>query len=52
MRNAIRVIELMQDATISDLKSTVNNMQGEKDFLPDLIYATEVEFEKIIDLLH
>ena len=52
LRNAIRVVKLMRDATISDLKSTVNSMQGEKDFLPDLIYATEVQFEKIISLLN
>ena len=52
LRNAIRVIELMRDATISDLRSTVNNMQGEKNFLPDLIYSTEVQFERIINLLN
>ena len=52
IRNAIRVIELMRDATISDLRSTVNNIQGEKDFLPDLIYSTELQFEKIINLLN
>ena len=42
----------MRDATISDLKSTVNNLQGEKAFLPDLIYKTEVQFERIINLLN
>ena len=52
LRNAIRVIELMRDATISDLRSTVKNMRGEKDFLPDLIYETELQFEKIINLLN
>ena len=52
LRNAIRVIELMRDATISDLKSTVNNMQGEKCFLPDLIFETEFQFERIINLLN
>tara|TARA_B100000900_G_scaffold392893_1_gene388829 strand:- start:133 stop:645 length:513 start_codon:yes stop_codon:yes gene_type:complete len=52
LRNAIRVVKLMRDATISDLRSTVNSMQGEKDFLPDLIFATEVQFEKIISLLN
>ena len=52
LRNAIRVIELMRDATISDLRSTVNNIQGEKNFLPDLIYSTEVQFERIINLLN
>ena len=52
LRNAKRVIELMRDATISDLRSTVNKMQGEKGFLPDLIYDTEFQFERIINLLN
>ena len=51
LKNAIRVVELMRDATISDLKSTVNAMIGEKGFLPDLISNTEFQFEKIINLL-
>ena len=51
LKNAIRVVELMRDATISDLKSTVNSMKGEKGFLPDLISKTESQFEKIINLL-
>jgi len=51
LRNAVRVIELMRDATISDLRSTVNKRQGKKDFLPDLIYETEFQFERIINLL-
>jgi phycoerythrin beta chain len=51
LKNAIRVFELMRDATISDLKSTVNTMKGEKEFLPDLISNTEFQFERIINLL-
>ena len=51
LKNAIRVVELMRDATISDLKSTVNAMKGEKSFLPDLISNTEFQFERIINLL-
>ena len=51
LKNAIRVVELMRDATISDLKSTVNAMKGEKGFLPDLISNTEFQFERIINLL-
>ena len=51
LKNAIRVVELMRDATISDLKSTVNSMIGEKGFLPDLISITEFQFERIINLL-
>tara|TARA_B100001989_G_scaffold12183_1_gene7648 strand:+ start:311 stop:823 length:513 start_codon:yes stop_codon:yes gene_type:complete len=52
LRNARRVIELMRDATISDLRSTVNNMHGEKGFLPNLISETELQFESIINLLN
>ena len=51
LKNAIRVFELMRDATISDLKSTVNTMKGAKEFLPDLISNTEFQFERIINLL-
>ena len=51
LKNAIRVVELMRDATISDLKSTVNAMTKEKGFLPDLISKTELQFEKILNLL-
>ena len=51
LKNAIRVVELMRDATISDLKSTVHAMKGEKGFLTDLISNTEFEFERIINLL-
>jgi len=51
LKNAIRVIELMRDATISDLKFTVNAMKGEQEFLPDLISNTEFQFERIINLL-
>ena len=51
LRNAVRVIELMRDATISDLRSTVNNLQVDKGFLTDLIYETEFQFQRIINLL-
>ena len=51
LKNAIRVIQLMRDATISDLKSTVNAMAGEREFLPDLITKTDIQFERIINLL-
>jgi len=52
LRNARRVFELMRDATISDLNSTVNNMLGNKGFLPKLISETEFQFERIINLLN
>tara|TARA_B100000902_G_scaffold205001_1_gene195457 strand:+ start:286 stop:813 length:528 start_codon:yes stop_codon:yes gene_type:complete len=51
LKNAIRVVELMRDATISDLKSTVNMISEDKSFLPDLISQTELQFERIINLL-
>jgi len=52
LSNAKRVIKLMKDATISDLRSTVDSMQGNKSFLPDLISETELQFERIINLLN
>ena len=52
IRNARRVIELMRDATISDLNSTVNNMQGNKGFLSELVSETKFQFERIINLLN
>ncbi len=52
LRNARRVIELMREATISDLNSTVNNMKGNKDFLPKLISETKYQFERITNLLN
>ena len=51
LKNAIRVVELMRDATISDLKSTVNSITGNKGFLPELISNTDSQFERIINLL-
>ncbi|MBO8218515.1 R-phycoerythrin subunit beta [Prochlorococcus marinus] len=52
LSNARRVIELMRDATISDLNTTVNNMQGKTGFLTKLISETELQFAKIINLLN
>ncbi len=51
LKNAIRVVELIRDATISDLKSTVNSITGDKGFLPELISNTDSQFERIINLL-
>jgi len=51
LKNAIRVVELMREATISDLKSTVNAMPKDKSFLSDLIANVEFQFERIINLL-
>ena len=52
LKNAIRVVELMRDATVSDLKSTVNLISEDKRFLPELISQTEFQFERIINLLN
>ena len=52
LRNARRVFKLMQNATISDLKSTVKNKKGNNAFLPNLISETEFQFERIINLLN
>ena len=52
LRNAKRVFELMRDATISDLNSTVDDMRGNKVFLPKLISETKFQFERIINLLN
>ncbi|WP_288261799.1 R-phycoerythrin subunit beta [uncultured Prochlorococcus sp.] len=52
LTNARRVIELMRDATISDLRFTVNNMDVDNSFLTDLICETELQFERIINLLN
>ena len=52
LKNAKRVIKLMRDATISDLRSTVDSIHGNKSFLPDLISETEFQFERIINLLN
>ena len=51
LRNAKRVIELMREATISDLNSTVNHMRVNKGFLSKLISETESQVERIINLV-
>ncbi len=48
--NAIRIIELIREATISDIKTTVDSEINQKSFLNDLIKDTELYFQKIIDL--
>ena len=51
LKNAIRVVELIRDATVSDIKSSVNMISEDKSFLPDLISQTEFQFERILNLL-
>ncbi len=49
--NAIRVVELIRDSTISDIKTTINLTNDNKHIMSDLIDETKIYFEKIINLL-
>tara|TARA_Y100001970_G_scaffold138130_1_gene169959 strand:- start:3881 stop:4408 length:528 start_codon:yes stop_codon:yes gene_type:complete len=52
LENAIRVIELIKDATISDIRSTVDSEIDDKSVLNDLVKDTELYFQKIITLFN
>ena len=49
--NAIRVVELIRDATISDIKTTMNLTSKNNIIMSDLINETRIYFEKIVNLL-
>ena len=49
--NAIRVVELIRDATISDIKTTMNLTADNKIIMSNLIKETRIYFEKIVNLL-
>ena len=49
--NAIRVVELIRDATISDIKTTMNLTVENKIIMSSLINETKIYFEKIVNLL-
>ena len=49
--NAIRVVELIRDATISDIKTTMNLTSENKIIMSNLINETKIYFEKIVNLL-
>ena len=49
--NAIRVVELIRDATISDIKTTMNLTIENEMIMSDLIDETKIYFEKIVNLL-
>ena len=51
LENAIRVVELIRDSTISDIKTTINLTNHNKHIMSDLIDETKIYFEKIINLL-
>ena len=50
--NAIRVVELIRDATISDIKTTMNLTNQNKYLIFNLIDETKLYFDKIINLLN
>ena len=49
--DAIRVVELIRDATISDIKTTMNSTVENKIIMSNLINETNIYFEKIVNLL-
>ena len=49
--NAIRVVELIRDSTISEINTTMNNTIENNRMMNDLIDETKIHFEKIINLL-
>ncbi len=49
--NAIRVVELIRDATISDIQTTMNLTADNKIIMSNLIKETRIYFEKIVNLL-
>ena len=52
LSNAIRVVELIKDSTIIDIKTTSSLSQDKKSLTSELIKETEIHFDKIIKLLH
>tara|TARA_Y100001968_G_C19036246_1_gene562253 strand:- start:111 stop:638 length:528 start_codon:yes stop_codon:yes gene_type:complete len=51
LSNAIRVVELIKDATISDIRTTANLTIENKSIISLLITETEMYFAEIINLL-
>ena len=51
LSNAIRVVELIKDSTIIDIKTTSSLSQDKKSLTSELIKETEIYFDKIIKLL-
>ena len=51
LSNAIRVVELIKDSTIIDIKTTSSLSQDNKSLTSELIKETEIYFDKIIKLL-
>ena len=51
LSHAIRVVELIRDSTIIDIKTTSSLSQDNKSLTSELIQETEIYFQKIIKLL-
>ena len=51
LSNAIRVVELIKDSTIIDIKTTSSFSLNNKSLTSELIKETEIYFDKIIKLL-
>ena len=51
LSNAIRVVELIRDSTIIDIKTTSHLSQENRSLINELIKETEVYFDKIVRLL-
>lgn len=51
LSHAIRVVELIKDSTIIDIKATSSLSLENKSVISELIEETEIYFEKIISLL-
>ena len=51
LSHAVRVVELIKDSTIIDIKTTSSLSQKNKSVISELIKETEIYFEKIIKLL-
>ena len=49
--NAVRVVELIRDATISDIKTSMNLTVENKMIMSNLINETKIYFGKIVNLL-
>ena len=52
LSNAIRVVELIKNSTITDIQTTSNFSQNKKSIISELIKETEIYFEKVIKLLY
>ena len=51
LSNAVRVVELIKDSTIIDIKTTSRLSKDNKSLTSELIKETDIYFDKIIKLL-